>query len=350
MSTTSVTLAPGQSVPAGVASDPAVVVSQTGNTLQSFSFNVVATPSTVPLGGQSASGTVNLRADVLDVEAVTATPGFTNAGGAIDVTARIANTVNQPTPIQASLKVVSSSNQTIATAGPISTALSVSDLLVPLDFGKVTVPAGTANGDYSLVVTITDANGNPLTGGTGTGYLLVGSPVTATLTVSPTTVPTGNSSVLNTLVVQPTAGGGSTLNLVGSLSTASSAQTIAINGNTAYVCDQNEVSVVDITNPASPVLLTTALSSFITNAANIHCDIQQGDLVIFSDTSSTTIGNNPGFLCIRSFESAVAQSSSAPRPFQQAIRGRSDHLPGNDGLSLHSGRLHTVWLRNRYGG
>ena len=296
LNTTSVTLAPQQSVPAGVASDPAVIISQMSGTLQSFSFTVSATPSTQLGGIQTASATVNLRPDVLDVEDVTATPGFVNAGGTVDVTAHIANTVNQPTPIQASLKVLNSSNQTISTAGPINTTLSVADLLASVDFGQIAIPGGTPNGNYTLAVTITDANGNALTGGTGTGFLLVGSPVTATLTVSPKTVPTGNSTVLNTLVVQPTAAGGSSLNLVGSLATASSAQTIAINGNTAYVCDQNEVSVVDITNPAAPVLLTTALSSYIANAANIHCDIQQGNLVIFSDTSSTTIGNNPGFL------------------------------------------------------
>ena len=296
LNTGSITLAPQQAVPAGLPSDPAVVISQTGNTLQSFSFTVFATPSNLPGGAQTASATVNLRPDVLDVEAVTAVPGFVNAGGSVDVQARIANAVNQPTPVKATLQVLSGSNQVIATAGPVQTVLSVADLTATLDFGQVTIPLGTLNGSYKLSAVITDQSGDPLTGGTGTGFLLVGSPVTANLTVSPTTVPTGTSTVLNTLTVIPTGGSGSSLTLVGSVNTASSAQTVAINGNTAYVCDQNEVSVVDITNPAAPTVLTTALSSFIANAANIHCNIQQGDLVIFSDTSSTTIGNNPGFL------------------------------------------------------
>ncbi|MGD1072439.1 MAG: hypothetical protein ABSB15_20125 [Bryobacteraceae bacterium] len=296
LNTASVTLAPQQAVPAGVPSDPAVVISQTGATLQSFSFAVVATPTSVLGASQTASATVNLRPDVLDVEAVTAIPGFVNAGGSVDVQAHIANAVNQPTPIQATLQVLSASNQVIATAGPVQTALSVADLTATIDFGQIAIPAGTANGNYTLSVSITDASGNPLTGGTGTGFLLVGSPVTASLTVSPSTVPAGNSTVLNTLTVTPTGGNAGALTLVGSVNTASSAQTVALNGNTAYVCDQNEVSVVDVTNPAAPAVLTTALSTYIANAANIHCNIQQGDLVIFSDTSSTTIGNNPGFL------------------------------------------------------
>ena len=255
-----------------------------------------ATPSTVPGGGQTASATVNLRPDVLDVEGVTASPGFINAGGSVDVKAQIANTVNQPTPVQASLRILNAAQQVIATAGPISTLLSVADITAQLDFGAITIPPATPNGNYTLSVTLTDAQSNPLPGGSGTGFLLVGSPVSAILTASPTTVPTGNSKILNTLTVTPVGGNPSPLTLVGSVPTASSAQTVAINGNTAYVCDQNEVSVVDITNKAAPVVLTTALSSYIMNAANIHCNIQQGDLVIFSDTSSTTIGNNPGFL------------------------------------------------------
>ena len=47
---------------------------------------------------------------------------------------------------------------------------------------------------------------NGCSGGSGTGFLLVGSPVSAVLTASPTTVPTGNSKVLNTLTVTPVGG------------------------------------------------------------------------------------------------------------------------------------------------
>ena len=98
-----------EAVPTGLPGDPAVVISQTGSTLQSFSFTVSATPSIVPGAVQTASATVNLSPQVLDVEGVTATPGFTNAGGSVDVTASIANTVNQPTPVQATLQVLSAS-------------------------------------------------------------------------------------------------------------------------------------------------------------------------------------------------------------------------------------------------
>ena len=63
-------------------------------------------------------------------------------------------------------------------------------------------------------MTVTDTNGNPLPGGTGTGTLLVGSPVTATLSVSPQTLAPGNGSVTSTLNVALTPGY-SSLNLLG---------------------------------------------------------------------------------------------------------------------------------------
>ena len=42
------------------------------------------------------------------------------------------------------------------------------------------------------------------------------------------------------------------LTLLGTVQTPSPAESIAVNGNTAYVCDDNEISVLDITNPTSP--------------------------------------------------------------------------------------------------
>jgi hypothetical protein len=85
-------------------------------------------------------------------------------------------------------------------------------------------------------------------------------------------------------------------NLIGSVATASPAESVAINGNTVYTCDNNEVTVVDATNPASPAIAGTALAGAINNATNIFCDIQRGDLVMLADTGNSGIGNNPSFL------------------------------------------------------
>jgi hypothetical protein len=59
---------------------------------------------------------------------------------------------------------------------------------------------------------------------------------------------------------------------LGSATTASAAQSFALNGNVAYTCDNNEISVIDISNPATPHVIGTATNNIIQNSADIHCD------------------------------------------------------------------------------
>jgi len=77
--------------------------------------------------------------------------------------------------------------------------------------------------------------------------------------------------------------GGTSITLVGSVATASPAQTVGINGNIVYACDTNEISVIDITNPAAPTVVGTLSSPAST--ANTYCDVQRGSLVQMINTS-----------------------------------------------------------------
>jgi len=77
--------------------------------------------------------------------------------------------------------------------------------------------------------------------------------------------------------------GGTSITLVGSVATASPAQTVGINGNIVYACDTNEISIIDITNPAAPTVVGTLSSPAST--ANTYCDIQRGSLVQMINTS-----------------------------------------------------------------
>ncbi len=90
-------------------------------------------------------------------------------------------------------------------------------------------------------------------------------------------------------------GGGSSVTLLGSVATASPAESFALNGNLAYVCDDNEVSVVDTTNPQSPQVVATALSGLFQQASDTHCALLRGALSVFSDQGSTLVGNTPGY-------------------------------------------------------
>jgi hypothetical protein len=100
----------------------------------------------------------------------------------------------------------------------------------------------------------------------------------------------------HSLVRPQTILGGPTVTLLGSVKTTSPAESFALSGNLAYVCDDNEISVIDVTNPLNPQIVATAVSSLIQNSADIHCDIQRNTLTIFSDQVSSVIGNTPAFV------------------------------------------------------
>lgn len=93
----------------------------------------------------------------------------------------------------------------------------------------------------------------------------------------------------------PLPRGGPSISLIGSVVTASPAQSFALNGNLAYVCDNNEVSIIDVTNPQSPQIVGTAASGLFQGSSLTYCGLLRGNLSVFSDQSNTAAGNSPGY-------------------------------------------------------
>jgi uncharacterized membrane protein len=184
------------------------------------------------------------------------------------------------------------------TAPSQSVPLSILSLLTPVNFGVVhteSLPAG----NYTLEVTITDpTSGLTLPGGIGDGQLVIGSPVNATLTVNPQIVATGNSQVTTTLSVSAGASRSNPLVLLGTAQTPSPAESLALKGNLAYVCDDNEISIVDVTHPASPVLVNSVAPPGMMNDGLAHCAIPNDKLLAFVDATDSGIGSNPSFVAM----------------------------------------------------
>jgi RHS repeat-associated protein len=103
------------------------------------------------------------------------------------------------------------------------------------------------------------------------------SPVSQTLTSGQT------QQFTPVFTVGALASAGTPLTLLGSLPTPSRAESFAINGNLVYVCDDNEISLLDISNPAQPAFLAGILNATINNSGNIHCSIQNNKLIAFVD-------------------------------------------------------------------
>jgi hypothetical protein len=111
------------------------------------------------------------------------------------------------------------------------------------------------------------------------------------------------------------------ISLLGSVATPSSANSFALNGTLAYVCDDDEISVVNIANPANPQLVGTATAPLIMKAGGIHCSVQRGVLSVFSDQINTNLGNTPAYTAF-SLANPVApqliQQTPLTRKFVQA--------------------------------
>lgn len=323
LNTSTVTLQPGQTIPAGDSSDPAVTLTQT-NDITSFQFTVTAAVDGIANSGKNAEGTLTARNQVIYVQQVSANPAFISPGDTTSVSASIANAVNETLNVNVGLAVVNASGVTVLNVPPQSAQLTTQSLLSSVDFGTIATQSLPA-GSYTLQVAVSDATtGQPIPGGSGAGVLVIGSPLSASLTVAPQFVPPGNSTVTTTLTVN---GGGASLSnplvLLGTQPTASSANSIALDGNLAYICDNNEVTIMDLTNPAQATTLGTALSGAIKNSGIVSCSVQRDTLVAFSSPINSSIGSNFAFsafsLANPEQPSLIAVTPTSQRFFQKPV-------------------------------
>ncbi|MDZ4848108.1 MAG: dockerin type I domain-containing protein [Pirellulaceae bacterium] len=261
-------------VPAGVTTD--VSVSQVTLNRDGFATVVVTlTPTSlaelpafdfqidVSIAGTSgisktANGSLIARREFVSVVSVTAAPPFTDAGGTVDVSARILNAVNREQHAKASFVVKDSTGQQVGAAStPVDVNLTVQTSLVTLSLGSINT-TGLPNGNYSILLTLTGMDGRPIPGGTGTASFLVGSPLTASIDATPSVLPPGTSTVTNTLKIEALAPLVSSPTLVGQAAVAG-ANDVVRNGDFVYVANPAGISVFNIAgaNLQNPQLLRT---------------------------------------------------------------------------------------------
>ncbi len=137
---------------------------------------------------------------------------------------------------------------------------------------------GFALGQDTITVTVTDASGNPIPGATETGSIQIGTPVTVSLTTSPSSLPQGSGTVTTTLQINSQSTFASPLGLVGATS-ISSASGVAVSGSFAYVGSGSGIDVVDVSNPTTPVVLSTYGSSDFPGMSVVALEVSSGNLV-----------------------------------------------------------------------
>ena len=142
------------------------------------------------------------------------------------------------------------------TSTPVMVSVGVTSTLTNVDLGTFDT-AGFANGQDLITVTVVDQSSQPLPQAAGTTFVQIGLPVSATLSVSPTIVPTGTVTVTNTLTINPSPGGGGTLSLLGQVADTGTPEAVAVDGTMAYVPGTQAIDIVDVSNPASPQVVGT---------------------------------------------------------------------------------------------
>ncbi len=286
LSQSTIMLAPGQVSPgsAGVPSLIITIMSTSPTVLSPFNFTVTASAATAPEISQTITGSFAVRQALVQVTSVTTNPTFTEPGGSVDVSARILNAVNTQQQALVSYTVTDGSSNVLFTSTPVATTLNVLTTLSTVDLGNLDT-TGFALGEDTITVTVTDSSGNAIPGATGTGTILIGTPVTATLSTTPTSLPAGTGTVTTTLQINSQTSFTSPLALVGETSISGSSG-VAVNGSLAYVGQSGGINVVDVSNPTTPKIVSTFGANDFPGMSVVDLEVHDGDLVVLAQSSA----------------------------------------------------------------
>jgi len=238
-----------------------LTLTQTSDTeLLSFNFSVdVSVDSVAPLIQKSAIGSMQARREVVSVPNVTATPAFGDPGTSFGISAKVLNSVNRQQDVLVSFTVTDPNNQQVFASAAVPEQLTVRTSVIDVALGSVDI-TGFPQGQYTVDVVVTDTAGNPIPGASGQTVLLVGSPVTASLTVAPQNLPPGTSTIINTLQVDALTSVSNELEIVGQLLHRGDpnnpipvdAQDIEIVGDIGYLTTTGLTVVLDLSDPLNP--------------------------------------------------------------------------------------------------
>ena len=169
--------------------------------------------------------------------------------------ARMLNAVNRNRDVRLQYTVKNPGGLTVFTSPPQTAHLTTVSSLDTFALGSFDI-AGLALGAHTIEVTVSEADGTPIPGAVGAGTLLVGSPVSATMRVSPEALPPGSGRVTVTLEVSSMLDYGSQgLALVGLRETTGTAESLALRGDCAYVGGSENVMVLNVANPRNPTFV-----------------------------------------------------------------------------------------------
>lgn len=274
-----VTLAPGESTSVDQGQQLFVTLTPSTQAIQTFEFTVTAA-----LAGSSLSravqGILLARSETLQITNVQATPGFTEPGGLVQISADILSAVNQSRPLQAIYSVKDANGAVVFTSTPKAFTTSVIGTLTTVDLGALDT-TGYAKGQYSVEVALREADGTPLNGITNQGSLLIGTPLTASLSLNPQLVPPGDVLTQASLILtSQTAIQNPEMKLLAQIDTKASARSLAVQGDYAYVCGTEDITIFNISDPRHPQVVGTVADDVMNGFGISICRIIDNHLIV----------------------------------------------------------------------
>ena len=283
-----------------------------------FTFNVVATPVGAPEFAIAAPGTLLVRPQAISIDNVTATPSYGPAGTQFVITARVFSEVNQDAQGYLQMQPYNSSGSAV-TFGYTSPVFNLTTTSTLQTVTIATIDSTTfANGVYTLNVTGV-SGGIPIPGAAATGSILVGAPLSGTLTANanstpPGTVPPGNSSVQVALNISRDTTPNPVSTLVGTvgLSGVVRSMTLYQNGNQqlAYVASDSIVNIVDVTDPTNLKVVGTFAGDILTTENGVPGDPSSGVVPGFQVVTCAILNHN----LILSFDRFDGNTTASPIP------------------------------------
>lgn len=245
-----ITLAPG------AAGSVFLTITQTLPTeVLAFGFSVPVALDTVPEVGRKIEGSFVARREFVSIVDVTATPPFGSGGTQVSVNTRILNAVNVRRDVLVSYVLRNSGGTIVRTGSPVAATLDVVTSIATVVLGTIDT-TGLADGSYRIEVQTTDLAGDPVPGGSGATSLLIGSPVTATISLDTSVVPPGTQTVTTTLQIDADVTFDTPFSLK-SQRDFPGVQGVVANGNFVYAGGNDGIRIYDMTDPTAPQLVRT---------------------------------------------------------------------------------------------
>ncbi len=183
----------------------------------------------------------------------------------VDVSASVLAGVTQAEQGTVSYTVTNSQGTVVFTSTPAAIALPEVTGVTSVDLGTLDT-TGFSPGTYTINVSVSDSTGTPIAGATGQGELFIAAPITASQSLSADTLTPGSGTVTDTLSIAAQT-------QLGQVATDSQGASVVASGNYAYSIGAADITILDVSNPASPTVVGTFGSGTLNSEDTLNSDL-----------------------------------------------------------------------------